>query len=163
MWRGGSEKNTQYFLMCSRPNPRLCYAAHLKHLWSAAHSRRLLTISAGKKTIENLMFCFCILTFFECLEVADILVSQRCICMLLSHFRPNMLLGSSARLVGLGNQLSFLATIPSHQDTQVLQKSFGFTSKIFSKYSQVVCRDGSRYFPSLLLGLALPGLADIPR
>ena len=97
------------------------------------------------------------------MEIADIPGSQICICMLVSLLRPSMLLGSSARLVGLGNQLGFLATIPSHQDTQVLQKSFGFTSKIFSKSSQVVCRDGSRYFPSLLLGLALPGLAEIPR
>ena len=46
-----------------------------------------------------------------------------------------------------------------------IAKSFrvGFTFKIFSKYNQVVCRDGCRYFPSLLLGLALPGLAQIPR
>ena len=54
------------------------------------------------------------------MEIADILGSQICISILLSLPRPSMLLGSSARLVGLGNQLAFLATIPSHQDTQVL-------------------------------------------
>merc|ERR1712150_2536 len=58
---------------------------------------------------------------------------------------PRMLLGSSSRLVGLGNQLGSLAKSSSHQDTRV------------------VCIDGSGCFPSLLLGLAIPGLAEIPR
>ena len=44
--------------MDSPPNRRLCYAAHLKHLWSAAHSRRLLTISAGKKQLKTWCFAF---------------------------------------------------------------------------------------------------------
>ena len=73
-----------------------------------------------------------------------------------------MLLGSSSRLVGLGTQLATLARSPSHQDTQV----FDFISRVEQqtfKSNQVVCSNGSRCFPSLLLGLAIPGLAAVPR
>ena len=70
------------------------------------------------------------------MEIADIPGSQTCICMLVPLLRSSMLLGSSARLVGLGNQLGFLATIPSNQDTQVLQKVLELASHL-------------RYFPNV--------------
>ena len=70
------------------------------------------------------MFCFCILTFFVWKLPLFQAAKYVFVHMLVSLLRPSMLLGSSARLVGLGDQLGFLATISSHQDTQVLQKVF---------------------------------------
>ena len=65
-------------------------------------------------------------------------------------------------MVGLGTQLATLARSPSHQDTQVFD-FISLVEKQTFKSNQVVCSNGSRCFPSLLLGLAIPGLAAVPR
>ena len=45
----------------------------------------------------------------------------------------------------------------------LIKRSHQVVCKHLKHSHQVVCSDGSGCFPSLLLGLAIPGLAEIPR